>query len=153
MSNNPNDKYYEALCSILDLKLENVVEGNKLIPFDKLLTHLNNLKQEYRISEHPKELYRIHSAKLQKTRATKLEREKKRAEWCAKNLKVGDWAKVTGTSTSKYRKIVALNKTTFYNLQGNPLENKTRNISWTTSYAMVAEVLNPATRIMEKIAV
>ncbi len=153
MASAKNDKYYEALCSILDLRLENVVEKHRLINFKELLDHLKDLQDQYNHSEHPKELYKIYDARYAKAHEAKIAREKKREEWCSRYLKVGDWVRVTGTSTSKYRKITAIHEDGFENLQGDPLKNKTRNIATKTSYSKVTEVLNPATRIMEKIKI
>lgn len=148
-----NEKYDEAMALVLSLTLEDVIEKNKLLPFSQAIQKFSDLTREYRNSEYIKQEWKAMKTRYDKALATKRDREKRRAEWCAKNLKVGDWVKVTGTSTAKYRKITALNGTTFDNLQGNPLENKTRNVATTTSYSRVTEVLNPATRIMEKIAV
>ena len=128
--------------------------GSGYNKFKGLLRKMNNLENRFagewiRSPERKLAAEKEQQAYL-KARETRNATRTARAEWCKKNLKVGDWVKVTGTTSNcKYRKVLALSGTTFSNIQGDPAMDKTRNYTAQTEYANITHIMNPETRIME----
>lgn len=137
------------------LRLEDIVgPDHRLLDTKPLLDKLAELHRHYNTSGHYLLAQRAERERVLKSMETRRKNLQRVAEWCRRYVKVGDWVKVSGSgSKSPYRKVLELNETVFQNRPGDPVMNNTTGHNTETAYMQITHIMNPATRLMEKIDV